>query len=49
LSPQFIGNDEIGYLSNTDPNEGLAYTSNRAAALKRRFIRSPCWSPDGKP
>lgn len=47
LQPQFLSNDEIGYLVKYGPNEGLAYTSARAP-LKRAFIRSPSWTPDGK-
>lgn len=46
LQPQFLSNSEIGYLIKYGPNEGLAYTSARPS-LKRAFIRSPSWSPDG--
>lgn len=47
LQPQYLGDSEIGYLIKYGPNEGLAYTSGRAP-LKRTFIRSPSWTPDGK-
>jgi len=46
LQPQFLSATEIGYLVKYGPNEGLAYSSDRPA-LKRPFIRSPNWSPDG--
>ncbi len=46
LQPQFLSNSEIGYLIKYGPNEGLAYTSNRAP-LKKPFLRSPSWSADG--
>ncbi len=47
LSPQFITNDEIGYLIKYGPNEGLAYTSGREA-VKAALLRDPYWTPDGK-
>lgn len=47
ISPQFIGNDEIGYLIKYGPNEGLAYTSGRAPRLAT-FIRDPFWTRDGR-
>lgn len=47
LQPHFLSASEIGYLVKYGPNEGLAYTSDRPA-LKRAFIRSPHWTPDGK-
>ncbi|MBB5390458.1 MULTISPECIES: PD40 domain-containing protein [unclassified Herbaspirillum] len=47
LSPQFLSNSEIGYLIKYGPNEGLAYTSDRAPC-KKTFIRSPSWTRDGK-
>jgi len=47
LQPQFLSNSEIGYLVKYGPNEGLAYTSDRPA-LKRQWLRSPSWTPDGK-
>lgn len=46
LQPQFLSNSEIGYLIKYGPNEGLAYTSNRAP-LKKATLRSPTWSSDG--
>ncbi len=47
LQPQYLSGTEIGYLVKYGPNEGLAYTSDRAP-LKRTFIRAPSWSADGK-
>ncbi len=47
LHPQYVGNDEIGYLIKYGPNEGLAYTSGRSP-VKQKFIRSPAWSLDGQ-
>lgn len=47
MQPQYLTADEIGYMVKGGPDEGVAYTSSRPA-LKRPFLRSPCWSPDGK-
>jgi Tol biopolymer transport system component len=47
LQPQFISEQEIGYLIKYGPNEGLAYTSDRAP-VKQKSIRSPSWSADGQ-
>lgn len=47
LQPQFISESEIGYLIKYGPNEGLAYTSDRAP-VKQKFVRSPSWSADGQ-
>jgi Tol biopolymer transport system component len=47
LQPQFISGSEIGYLVKYGPNEGLAYTSGRAA-VKKAALRAPSWTPDGK-
>lgn len=47
LQPQFISESEIGYLIKYGPNEGLAYTSDRAP-VKQKFVRSPYWSADGQ-
>jgi Tol biopolymer transport system component len=47
LQPQFLSASDIGYLVKYGPNEGLAYTSDRAP-VKQSFIRSPNWTPDGK-
>jgi Tol biopolymer transport system component len=47
LQPQFLSNSEIGYLVKYGPNEGLAYTSDRAP-VKRAAVRSPVWSGDGR-
>lgn len=46
LQPQFITNDEIGYLIKYGENEGFAYTSDRPA-FRKVGVRSPCWSADG--
>jgi Tol biopolymer transport system component len=46
LCPQYIGTTEIGYLVKYGPNEGLAYTSDRAP-VKRAMLRAPSWAPDG--
>ena len=45
LSPQFVSANEIGYLAKGGPNDGLAYTGERAIVKGR--MRSPAWSPDG--
>ena len=47
LSPQYITNDEIGYLIKYGPNEGLAYTSDRAPR-RATFLRNPRWTVGGK-
>jgi Tol biopolymer transport system component len=47
LQPQYLSDSEIGYAIKYGPNEGLAYTSERAA-LKRASIRSASWTADGK-
>lgn len=47
LQPQFINEQEIGYFIKYGPNEGLAYTSDRAP-VKQKFVRSPSWSADGQ-
>jgi Tol biopolymer transport system component len=47
LQPQFLSETEIGYLVKYGPNEGLAYTSGRAA-VKKAALRAPSWTPDGK-
>ncbi|MEU6540972.1 hypothetical protein [Streptomyces sp. NPDC047000] len=46
VSPQYVTGTEIGYLVKGGADEGLAYTSGRAAV--KRSLRSPVWSPDGK-
>ena len=45
LSPQFVSANEIGYLAKGGPNDGLAYTGERA--IVKGKMRSPVWSPDG--
>lgn len=47
LQPQYLSATEIGYLIKYGPNEGLAYTSQRAP-LRQAMLRSPTWTPDGK-
>jgi Tol biopolymer transport system component len=47
LQPQYLSATEIGYLIKYGPNEGLAYTSQRAP-VKQAMLRSPTWTPDGK-
>ncbi len=47
LSPQFISDDEIGYLVKYGPNEGFAYTSGRAPR-RATFLRNPRWTSDGR-
>ena len=47
LYPQFTSDTEIGYLIKYGPNEGLAYTSDRAP-VKQAFLRAPSWTADGK-
>ncbi|MBC2665983.1 PD40 domain-containing protein [Novosphingobium flavum] len=46
IQPQFVTNDEIGYLVKYGPNEGLYYTSGRKPVLGK--VRSPNWTADGK-
>ncbi len=46
LQPQYLSQDEIGYLIKYGPNEGLAYTSQRPPV--KGPIRAPSWSPDGR-
>ena len=45
LLPQYLSNDNIGYLAKAGPNEGIGYTNGLAIKLK---LRSPSWSPDGR-
>jgi len=47
VQPQFITNDEIGYLIKNSQAAGLAYTSGRPAAPGRN-VRSPFWLPNGR-
>lgn len=47
LQPQYLSNTEIGYLIKYGPNEGLAYTSDRAP-FRQAFIRAPHWTADGQ-
>ncbi|QSR20366.1 hypothetical protein [Novosphingobium sp. KA1] len=47
VSPQYLSDDEIGYVVKGGPEEGLAYTSGRAG-FRRKGLRSPHWTADGK-
>ena len=47
LFPQYVAEDNIGYLVKGGPETGLAYTKTGIAAVKRD-IRSPAWSADGR-
>ena len=44
LLPQFVSNDNIGYLAKAGANEGVGYTNGPSFKGK---LRSPSWSPDG--
>ncbi|EMR62348.1 hypothetical protein MGN70_004645 [Eutypa lata] len=46
MFPQYLAENEIGYLIKGGDNEGFNYTSDRGAV--KSTIRSPAWSPDGK-
>ncbi|KAF2183118.1 dipeptidyl peptidase IV/CD26, N-terminal domain-containing protein [Zopfia rhizophila CBS 207.26] len=46
MFPQYVTQDDIGYLVKGGSSEGLNYTSGRAVV--KGAIRSPAWSPDGK-
>jgi Tol biopolymer transport system component len=46
MAPQYLSNNEIGYLIKGGPNEGLSYTGFTSPV--KRKLRSPAWSPDGK-
>lgn len=47
VSPQFLTNDEIGYLVKYGENEGFHYTSSRQPVLAK-MLRDPHWTADGK-
>ncbi|KAK8185133.1 hypothetical protein HDK77DRAFT_316062 [Phyllosticta capitalensis] len=47
MFPQWISDDNIGYLIKAGDDEGLNYTSG-ATPFKKTSMRSPSWSPDGK-
>ncbi|SFO33575.1 PD40 domain-containing protein [Sphingomonas sp. OK281] len=47
VAPQFITNDEIGYLIKGGADEGVGYTSGRPG-FKRKDMRNPSWTPDGR-
>jgi Tol biopolymer transport system component len=47
VSPQYVTQDEIGYVVKGGPGEGVAYTSDRPG-FKRAGLRSPHWTADGK-
>jgi Tol biopolymer transport system component len=44
--PQYVTQNEIGYMIKGGVNEGIHYTSNRPAV--NGTMRDPAWSPDGK-
>ena len=44
LLPQFLTNENIGYLTKANANAGLSYTNGTAIKVN---MRSPSWSPDG--
>jgi Tol biopolymer transport system component len=44
LLPQYVSNDNIGYLAKAGANEGIGYTNGNAVKAK---LRSPSWSADG--
>lgn len=48
VSPRYLNNAEIGYLIKGGADEGLAYVSGTQPAVKRPWLRSPVWTPDGK-
>ena len=45
LEPQYISENNIGYLTKAIPNAGLAYTVGNSV---QGDMRSPSWSPNGK-
>lgn len=45
LEPQYISEDNIGYLTKAIPNAGLTYTVGNSV---QGDMRSPSWSPNGK-
>ncbi|TYB55344.1 hypothetical protein FXF51_45590 [Nonomuraea sp. PA05] len=47
VSPQYVNATEIGYLLKGGADEGLAYVSGTLPAVKRPWLRSPVWTPDG--
>lgn len=49
MFPQFISDEDIGFLVKGGDNEGLNYTSYASGrAQVKAEVRSPAWSPDGK-
>ena len=46
VSPRYAGGEDIGYVTIYGGNQGLRFTSGRAAAAGK--MRYPSWSPDGK-
>ena len=46
IYPQFVTQDEVGFLVKGGPTEGIQYSSGATAILGP--MRSPSWSPDGK-
>ncbi|KAF4304694.1 Six-bladed beta-propeller TolB-like protein [Botryosphaeria dothidea] len=47
IYPQYVTQDNIGYLIKGGTNEGIQYTSANATGISGG-MRSPTWSPDGK-
>ena len=45
LEPQYISENNIGYLTKAIPNAGLTYTAGNSV---QGDMRSPSWSPNGK-
>ncbi|KAI9708070.1 MAG: hypothetical protein M1820_004274 [Bogoriella megaspora] len=46
IYPQYVTEQDVGYLLKGGPNEGIHYSSGATAILGG--MRSPAWSPDGK-
>jgi Tol biopolymer transport system component len=44
LLPQYVSDNNIGYLAKAGANEGVGYTNGKGFKEK---LRSPSWSPDG--
>ncbi|KAK3368729.1 hypothetical protein B0H63DRAFT_404419 [Podospora didyma] len=47
IYPQFVSNDNIGYLVKGGATAGIHYTANSSVSIPGG-MRSPAWSPDGK-
>lgn len=46
VGPQFLSNQEVGYLVKAGPNGGIAYVGRPTKVAGQ--MRCPSWSPDGK-